>query len=298
MKWRIKNPAPSDDRREKWGDFHFGQSLADALRRLGQEVETDYHAEWGSEAPCDVVLVLRGKHAYQFDGRHGKPIHVMWNISHPADVGVDEYRRYDRVFVASSTRAEALASDLPGRIDELLQCTDTRRFRLPEEADHEPRRGIVFVGNTRSQQRELIIGLAQAGVPLRIWGRGWRNHGLAQLVVDEYIDNRSLGDLYGEARVCVNDHWPDMIEHGFINNRLFDALACGLPVLSDPHPEIARTLGEEAVVQAAPGDAVSALGRLLLRYPSHLGAARRASATIRRSHSFDERARTLLEAVS
>ena len=29
------------------------------------------------------------------------------------------------------------------------------------------------------------------------------------------------------------DHWDDMREHGFISNRIYDALACGAVVVSD-----------------------------------------------------------------
>lgn len=302
MKWRIKNPAPTDERQHKWGDFHFGHALAAALRRLDQEVSTDFHPDWNVSAPCDVVLVLRGKYGYGFDGRHGDPIHLMWNISHPSDLGIDEYRRYDRVFVASHQRARQLESTLPGRVAALLQCTDTARFHLAEEPAQDlgdgHRRGLVFVGNTRSQRRELVVRLADAGVKLRVWGRGWRDHGLAASVVEDYIDNHALGELYRTSRVCLNDHWPDMIEHGFINNRLFDALACGLPVLSDPHPAIAEIFGSDAVVQAPPAEAARKLGRLLLRYPAHLEAARQAAAIIRSEHGFDARARALVEAVS
>lgn len=296
MRWRIKNPAPTDGRREKWGDFHFGESLADALRELGQEVETDYHPEWDVDAPCDVVLVLRGKYPYCFDGRYGNPILLMWNISHPGDVDEDEYGRYDRVFVASGQRARELAPALDGRVEALLQCTDTRRFHTGADFDASFRRGVIFVGNTRSQRRELVVRLGEAGVPLEVWGRGWRDHGLAHRVVEEYIDNRALGDLYRRARVCINDHWTDMIEHGFINNRLFDALACGLPVLSDVHPAIAETLSDDAVLQAPPDRAVRALGKMLLRYPSHLQAAQRVSEQIRAEHGFDARARVLVDA--
>ena len=39
--------------------------------------------------------------------------------------------------------------------------------------------------------------------------------------------------FYRNARVVLNDHWPDMRDKGFVSNRIFDVLACGVPLISD-----------------------------------------------------------------
>jgi hypothetical protein len=64
MKWLIKYPAPMDSRLTKWGDYHFGRSLAKYLQRPGQEVDTDYDPQWNNDKEADVVLVLWRKHRY------------------------------------------------------------------------------------------------------------------------------------------------------------------------------------------------------------------------------------------
>lgn len=296
MKWLIKNPAPLDDRQQKWGDFHFGRSLSAALRRLGHEVETDYQPQWQNGKQSDVVLVLRGKYPYDRDSgaANRDALHVMWNISHPSAVTADEYRAYDRVFIASEQRARELEPQLPGRVHALLQCTDTEQFHPGAESGESTRRDIVFVGNTRSERRDLVVEAARAGIPLKLWGRGWRDHGLADRLVAEYTENETLGALYRAARVCLNDHWPDMRSAGFINNRIFDALACGLPVLSDQHPAIEQVFDQNAVVQTSLENLKNTTARLLMRYPRHLQAAHEAAETIRKHHSFDARASELI----
>ena len=293
MKWLIKNPAPLDDRQQKWGDFHFGRSLSAALRRLGHEVETDYHPQWQNGQQSDVVLVLRGKYAFERKGPNRDALHIMWNISHPSAVTIAEYQAYDKVFIASEQRARELEQHLPGRVHPLLQCTDTEQFHVGADSGESTRRDIVFVGNTRSERRDLVIEAARAGIPVKIWGRGWRDQGLADRLVAEYIENEALGDLYRGARICLNDHWPDMVQAGFINNRIFDALACGLPVISDRHPAITRLLGDGAVVQTSGDQARQVLARVLVRYPSCLEAAHAVAETVRKEHSFDARVREL-----
>nr|WP_255732802.1 glycosyltransferase [Ruegeria sp. Ofav3-42] len=42
-----------------------------------------------------------------------------------------------------------------------------------------------------------------------------------------------LGQLYRSAGVVLNDHRPLMRNNGLISNRIFDVLACGVPLISD-----------------------------------------------------------------
>ena len=98
-------------------------------------------------------------------------------------------------------------------------------------------------------------------------------------------------------QILLNDHWDTMRAWGFVSNRLFDALACAAPVVSDFLPEI-RDLFGEAVgtyteptglrtwIEAALADPAAARGR------SEVGRAR-----ILAGHTFDHRARTLTSAL-
>ena len=241
-------------------------------------------------------MVLRGKFPYERKGPNRDALHLMWNISHPADVLPEEYQHYDRVFVASEQHAEVMEQHLPGRVHSLLQCTDPEQFYPRQDGTGEDsRRDIIFVGNTRSERRDLVMAAAKASHSVRIYGRGWRNFELGDRVVADYIENEQLGSLYRSARICLNDHWPDMIKHGFINNRIFDALACGLPLLSDQHPSVEKLFGSRGLLQTDAGTAGQALGHILMRYPAYLEAAHEASEWVREEHSFDARASALAE---
>ncbi len=239
MKWVIKNPAPSDSRRTKWGDYHFGRSLTTQLERRGHVVVTHYDPGWDQDEPADVVLVLRGRYPFPLNELHRGATRVGWNISHPDDLGIDECAQYDLVCVASLRLRDALAAQLDVPVHALFQCTDTEEFH-PGRVDAIERAGIVFVGNTRDVDRPVVRWALDYGLPLRIWGRGWQAFGVAEdRVVADYIANERLGRLYAGSRATLNDHWDDMRRWGFVNNRVFDALACGLPVVSDWHDALA-----------------------------------------------------------
>ncbi|HEU4916038.1 MAG TPA: glycosyltransferase [Acidimicrobiia bacterium] len=296
MRWLIKNPAPSDSRRTKWGDYHFGRSLTKYLERLGHDVQTQYDPHWDEDASCDVVLVLRGKYASPPADVHAGALRVMWNISHPDDVELDEYESYDMVFVASRTLADSLGSMLHTPVLPLLQCTDLEEFGPPSDVDG-PRTDIIFIGNTRDVERPGVLWAIDYGIRLKIWGRGWSDWSAGEYVVDDYFPNEDLGQLYARSRATLNDHWDDMKKYGFINNRIFDALACGLPVVSDWHDELHAMFPTGILYYRDRSEFDSCMEELLLNYPHVQREVTSASAMVRERFSFQQRAQVLAETV-
>src|SRR5262249_49285133 len=80
-----------------------------------------------------------------------------------------------------------------------------------------------------------------------------------------------------------------MREHGFVSNRIFDALACGAPVISDAMPDIAALFGDTVPMYRDAAD-LGALVRhdLTEREAAHARAARGRSAVLA-DHTFDQR---------
>ena len=84
---------------------------------------------------------------------------------------------------------------------------------------------------------------------------------------------------------------------GFVSNRLYDVLACGTPVISDPVEGIGDIFGG-AVSEYRSIEELSSLVEDVLRDPTR--AKRRAELGRRRvlaRHTFDHRAEELLEAL-
>jgi spore maturation protein CgeB len=236
----IKVPVPDKREAKDWGDYHFAIGLAKALEQQGFLARIDLIPNWYLERKqCDdIVIVLRGLSEYLPDERH---INLMWLISHPERVTATELEHYDHVFVASKAYTRFLRSSIQAPVTELLQCTDPEIFRVHE--DIEKTQSIVFVGNSREELRPVIADAIKAGLDPCVYGRGWNGLIESAFIKGEHIQNQQLGRFYAGSGIVLNDHWPDMKNHGFISNRIFDAMACGAKVVTDAVPGLNEVFG-------------------------------------------------------
>ncbi len=294
LRWAIKNAAPGGEGGERWGDTHFAASLAAALRDHGQEVVVDRRPEWdrATGRHDDVVLVLRGL------VRHDpspEQVSLLWVISHPELVVPDEAHGYDRVLAAGRPWAERRARDWALRIEPLLQATDPARFH-PDAGEPATGDPVLFVGNSRRQLRPVVRDALAAGLPLSVYGDLWSGLVPDEVVRGRSIPNDQLAAAYRSAGVVLNDHHDAMRLDGFVSNRLFDAVASGARVITDPVDGLAELFGPSVQPYETPED----LARLAtLADPDPVfgdDATRRAAADrVRTHHSFAARAERLIE---
>lgn len=233
FRWALKTSSPGTLLGDRWGDTHFAEDLAEALRTLGQQVIVDRRSAWDRPAAFemdDVVLALRGLH--RFTPQPGS-VNMLWVISHPDLVSREELASgWDRVFAAGPAWAHERSEGMRIRIDTLLQATNARRF-VPSDRESE-RDGVLFVGRTRGQVRPVVLDAAEVAADLRVYGDdGWEQYLGRELVRGEVLNNADLPAAYAAARVVLNDHWSDMRRGGFLSNRLFDAAAAGARIVSD-----------------------------------------------------------------
>ena len=237
LRWSIKNPAPGGSVGLRWGDTHFIEDLALGLETLGQEVVTYRRsAQTGPlTALDDVNLAIRG----QFPVRpHPGKINILWILSHPSKITVDELVGYDLIYAASFKWAKWASGHFSRDIQPLLQATDTLSFstvRRPRPDSLSCADGAaVFVGQTRPNgPRKVVMDALGVGLDLRVWGELWERYIPTENIEGPYFPNDQLCALYQAARVVLSDHHPDMAREGFIANRLFDAVCSGARVVSD-----------------------------------------------------------------
>lgn len=287
----IKTPVPAGRRGESWGDLQLVRGLARALARQGFRVRVDRWEARGRVSEGDAAtLVLRGRSMPDWSG--ARP-HMMWCISHPTEIGREEFSRFDRVFVASHLLAECWQKQIgPGRVIPLLQAFDGDGI-LDMPVDSRWGRYPVFIGNSRFVRRPVVEDGLVAGLPLLVVGLNWEGRIPGEMWRAPGLPNHQALAVYGAAGVVLNDHWPDMRRHGFLSNRLFDVVARGRLVVSDEVPTAREVFGEAVVSYRTPSE-------LRRRVDASMGVRLPPSFVdeFRRAHGLDARAEVVAGALA
>lgn len=293
LRWALQIAAPSGPRGEQWGDWHFAQSLAQALRRQGHDAVVDLREAVGRSTNYldDVRLVIRGLD--QVAPVPGQ-VNLIWVISHPDLVQADELRGYDHVFAAGGRWAQDAADRWGVAVEPLLQCTDATLF-TPSAAEPDSGDAVLFVGNSRNIYRPAVEGAVKADVDLAVYGNMWEQYLDPRMVRATSVPNTALPAMYRGAGVVLNDHWDDMRREGFWSNRLFDVAAAGGRVLSDHIEGTDAVFGPSVVTWRSPEHLTELLRRPVSElFPDDATLVANA-ARIAHDHSFDARARRLVE---
>ncbi|MSO87312.1 MAG: hypothetical protein EXQ71_07310 [Acidimicrobiia bacterium] len=295
QRWVITTAVPSARVAARWGDWHLAQGLAEALRRLGQDVVVQTHDQADSLAARvrDIHLVIHGLASVR---RTPGQRHILWVVSHPESFELDTGDAADLILVASSRFAEDLRARSNTPVEVVLQGTDPERFqRRPAVPEHE--HPVTVVAKTRNVRRRVVVDALAAGIRPAIYGSGWRHLVDPALVVADHVDNDLLPVVYSSAGVVLNDHWDTMRSWGFVSNRIFDVLACGVPIISDRLPEIQELFGAAVPTYETSAD----LGDLVRKALADPDAARLRAEGGRQivlaHHTFDHRAQQIVEMV-
>ncbi|MFE7846058.1 glycosyltransferase [Microbacterium sp. NPDC057407] len=294
LRWAIKSSATGDLAGDSWGDTFFAADLAKALERLGQDVVVDRSSSHARDTGSwdDVTLALRGLARYI-----PQPglVNLLWVISHPDLVTKYELESgFDRVYAAGRGWADFARDRWGADVSVLLQATDATKFN-PSARTAAERAGTIFVGRTRGVARPIVTDVIAAGGRPEVYGDdGWEQFIDPAFLAGSGMDNDDVPTAYANAGIVLNDHWRDMAEFGFFSNRLFDAAAVGARVVSDQVPGMAEVFGRQVQSYAS-------LDELRLLLDPHSEAWPREDALTESAHrvvaehSFDRRARTLLD---
>lgn len=288
----IRTCVSSRAMAELWGDWHFAQSLAEALRARNCTVDVLVKPEWDEDdsGTPDAIIHLRGLHPSR---PRPETRNILWVISHPEDVTTSECEGYDIIAVASDTFASRLRMDLDRPVEVLYQATSPERF-APGPREPSLASPVLFVGNSRGRRRPAVDFAIEAGLDLSVYGYGWDRLIPQRFVRDINFPNERLGVLYRSSGVVLNDHWEDMVEHGFVSNRIFDVLASGGVVVSDYMPELAEMFNEAVPVFRSKEELVEVVGRILADPEGARRGLDGARELVLAHHTFAHRARALL----
>ncbi|KQU97717.1 hypothetical protein ASD00_17160 [Ensifer sp. Root31] len=293
---QIRCPAPAGQNSHAWGDYHFALSLKTSFERLGHRCEVRLRDHWDYPTyDADIVLHLRG--IVDVKAVPGA-LNLLWLISHPDKLRASELEGMSGIFVCSQQSQLDLRQRFGVRSTVLPQATDARRFAFLDNATVTPiSERFLFVGNSRREPRQIVLDSVKMNLPLDIYGQDWEYFVDRSYMRGEHIDNAHLPHWYRSALCVLNDHWPSMACAGIISNRLFDVVACGGVAITDEVAGIEQIFGAHVKVYSNAGDLKDLTDGVHDWMPT-IEQRRAMSAELLSNHSFDSRARQLIEYVS
>ena len=294
-RYGLRIGVPSWDVARRWGDYHFARDLQRSLERAGHPTRIHFLPDWASPTAArdDVAVHIFGRKEAP---THRGQVNVLWQISHPDLATPELYERYDLVFVASDPFAARMAERVAVPVTPLHQATDPERLSPRHGGPHHE---LLFVANSRMVHRRIVDDLAGTSHDLAIYGSNWTPELVDQrFVKGEFVPNVELARYYGAADIVLNDHWDDMLAEGFISNRIYDALASGAFVISDHVPGIEAEFDGAVVTYSDRRDLAMLIDRYLGDDEERRRRGERGRAAVLARHTFDDRARVLLETVA
>lgn len=276
-----------------WGEYHLARGLQRAFEDMGRAAVIQPRSHWSDRDPGQIDIALWGLRQDLPPVERHTPL-LAWLLYNPdaAEDGLLEAARH--VFVASEAKAQELGGRLgPEKVSPLLQAFDAEVMR-PD--GHSVPHAALFAGNGRKRAVRRTVRLAlDQKVPIELYGERWEGTAAEPFLKGRYIPNEALPAHYRGAAVVLNDHKFGMGVEGFVSNRIFDALACGAPLVSDrvtglpdDIAPLVHIYDEDAGFEAAVKTALAEdAGRRQARRDAALG--------MRDKHSLAQRAKRILE---
>ena len=263
--------------------------------------------EWNDPALVSAIGQARrrgGRFTLLFHDTHHRA------VSDPAAIDAFNLSEYDGVLAFGETLSEVYRGWGWGdRVFTWHEAADTRLFHPPDEPVE--RAGLVWIGNWGDGERtaeleNYLLAPAQAvGLPLDVHGVRYPPAALALL--DRYgaryqgwLPNAAAPATFARHLATVHVPRRFYVEAlpGIPTIRVFEALACGIPLVSAPWDDTERLFGRGDYLTAPDGAAMTRQLRAL-RDDADLREALAASglATIRARHTCAHRAAELLAVV-
>lgn len=277
-----------------WGDEQVAGSLARALRGCGFWAGVDPPNKWDelSRQGADVALHLRGRATYS---PRPAQVNVLWLVGDGLEATVRECTEYDLVLCASQSKVGSLRAE-GVRALFLPLAADSRRFGGAQPRD-ELRTGVLFVGNYRGQVPPVVHWCLERGLPLTVLGSGWEDQLPAGVRAAPELPRRDLGALYASAGAVLIETAPDAALWGMVPGRVFDVLAAGGVVLSEPNPGIDSTLPGLVPTFASAGDLGRVVGELAADGGSRTALIERGRRLVLAEHTMEARAAAICRLV-
>jgi spore maturation protein CgeB len=198
-------------------------------------------------------------------------------ITSPDDLGNFDLAGYDAVLAFGEVLREVyLARGWARRVFTWHEAADSALFRMNPLAAKDT--DLIWVGNWGDGERDdelrryLVEPVARLGLTARVHGVRYPNHVQSQLARNGvhycgWLPNHRVPEAFARAKGTVHIPRRPYVEAlpGIPTIRMFEALACGIPLVSAPWDDIEGLFPPGCYLKARDGEQMAAALSALLR---------------------------------
>jgi glycosyltransferase involved in cell wall biosynthesis len=156
---------------------------------------------------------------------------------------------------------------------------------------------VVYLGMYHPHKSEEIISrmlIESTDFDFAIYGWGWDSHPLLKKYWKGKLPLGEIKNLYSSAKIVIGTTEDRQRKAGMINNRAFEALACGATFISEYFPELESTFGDFVLYSKQKGDTKKNISNILSnkikrKDPIII------SDFIAKNHTYDQRVKDILK---
>ena len=225
---------------------------------------------------------------------------VLWEVNQHlfSSAAAAAIPLYDHVFALDSYFVPVLRVAGARQVEQLSACADPTEHAptvLSAEEEKWYRADVAFIGNGSEKRAAALRRLTHTD--LRIYGTGWDDAGpeLREHVAAEPVYGLKKTKIYSASRLSLNVHQDHMVNGE--NFRVFEVAACGGVSISAPKPDLLTCLepGVEVIVFEGEAELAAKVDHYLAHPDERDEIARAGRERVLAEHTYDHRARTLLE---
>lgn len=232
---KVAITLTQDDEAKGYGDYYTAHELGDALSEAGWVVHyAERYRDGWYDLPDDIVMVIGLLDSFDARTVGSEVVRIAW-VRNWVERWLERpwLSSYDVVLAGSESARTAISRAT--RFDPPLVplASNAERF-APGPAVQEFIADYAFTGNNWGVERSLLSMLeVRPEESFALYGRDWdKNPGMKRHWRGHLAYDR-LPDLYRSVKVVLDDTAGPTIDHGFVNSRVFDALAAGALVLTN-----------------------------------------------------------------
>lgn len=223
------------------GDYFTALEFGEGLKKIGWDVTFLAHRDKGYwyDVPSDVDVLISLLDRYdprRIRSSNKYLIKVAWPrnwfdrwVFHPG------FSDYNLVFAPSRTAQDYINRNSDKTSHLLPLATNPEKFNNNIPMNSEFICDYCFTGNYWNDPRDIIEMLEPEKIPYKfnLYGKNWEKISRFRKYYHGFVKYNKLPEVYSSTKIVIDDANRVTKDYGSVNSRVFDALACGVLVITN-----------------------------------------------------------------